>query len=77
MNWRLAGSIIGCVLLSSCGTAFVRPTPQSQDPARFTYTRLYCTPDNESHFETVTVDLAKVDATPPLPPTFVSNYDRR
>jgi hypothetical protein len=44
MNWRLAGSIIGCVLLSSCGTAFVRPTPQSQDPARFTYTRLYCTP---------------------------------
>jgi hypothetical protein len=71
MNWRLAGSIIGCVLLSSCGTAFVRPTPQSQDPARFTYTRLYCTPDNESHFETVTVDLAKVDATPPVPPTFV------
>ena len=69
MNWRLAGSIIGCVLLSSCGTVFVRPTPQSQDPARFTYTRLYCTPDNESHFEAATVDLAKVDATPPLPPT--------
>jgi hypothetical protein len=50
----------------------VRPTiPQSQDPARFTYTRLYCTPDNESHFETVAVDLAKVDGTPPAPPSFV------
>jgi hypothetical protein len=72
MNWRLACSIIGCVLLSSCGTAWVRPaTPQSQDPSRFAYTRLYCTPDNESHFETVTADLAKVDATPPAPPIFV------
>ena len=25
-------------------------------------TRIYCTADNESHFDTVTVDLAKVDA---------------
>jgi hypothetical protein len=64
--------IIGCVLLSGCGTASVRSaTPQSQDPSRFTYTRLYCTPDNESHFETVTVDLAKVDAFPPAPSIFV------
>ena len=72
MNWRPAHLIIGCVLLSSCGTVSVRPaTPQSQDPSRFTYTRLYCTPDNESHFETVTVDLAKVDGVPPAPPVFV------
>ena len=71
MDWRLACSIIGCVLLSSCGTASVRPTPQSQDPARFTYPRLYCTPDNESHFETVTVDLAKVDGPTPAAPVFV------
>jgi hypothetical protein len=66
MNWRLAGSIMGCVLLSSCGTASMRlAPPQSQDPSRFAYTRLYCTPDDESHFETVTVDLAKVDGAPP------------
>ena len=72
MNWRIACSIVGCVLLSGCGTASVRPAgPQSQDPARFTYTRLYCTSDNESHFETVSIDLTKVDTTPPAPPTFV------
>ena len=72
MRATLVCWISGCVLLSSCGTASVRPaTPQSQDPSRFTYTRLYCTPDNESHFETVTVDLGKVDAFPPAPPIFV------
>jgi hypothetical protein len=71
MNARLACSIIGCVLLSGCGTAPVRSSvPQSQNPSRLTYTRLYCTSDNESHFETVTVDLAKVDAPPPAPPMF-------
>src|SRR5262245_9427289 len=71
MNRTLACSIIGCVLLSSCGTASVRrATPQSEDPSRFIYTRLYCTLDNESHFETVTVELAKVEAAPPAPPSF-------
>ena len=72
MSWRHANLIIDCVLLSSCGTASVRSaTLQSEDHSRFTYTRLYCTPDNESHFETVTVDLAKVDAAPPASPMFV------
>jgi hypothetical protein len=75
MNWTRACSIVGCVLLSGCGTASVKPaTLQSQDPSRFTYTRLYCTPDSESHFETVTVDLAKVDAALPSPPAFVKAY---
>jgi len=70
MNRTLAYWMIGCALLSGCGTASIRPAaPASQDPSRFTYTRVYCTPDNESHFETVTVDLAKVDA-PPVPPLF-------
>jgi hypothetical protein len=71
MSKVLAGSFVGCVLLSGCGIASVKPAaPQSQDPARFAYTRLYCTPNNESHFEAVMVDLAKVDAAPPAPPIF-------
>ena len=71
MNKTLAYWMIGCAVLSGCGTASVRSAaPASQDPSRFTYTRLYCTPDNESRFETVTVDLGKVDAAPPAPPIF-------
>jgi uncharacterized cupin superfamily protein len=65
---RLAASLIGCAALCGCATAPPPAAPPSQDPARFTYTRLYCAPDNESHFETVTVDLAKIDAAPPAPP---------
>ena len=60
--------IVSCLLLAGCGAAPVNL--QSEGPSRFTYTRLFCTPDNESHFETVTVDLAKVDAAPPAPHFF-------
>jgi hypothetical protein len=78
MSKTFACSIIGCVLLASCGIASVRQTaPPSQDPSRFTYTRLYCTPDNESHFETVTVDLPKVDASPMMPMFFKANPSSR
>jgi hypothetical protein len=35
------------------------------DASRFTYARLYCTPDNESHFGALKVDLAKQDFAPP------------
>ena len=33
----------------------------AREPARFSYVRLYCTPDNESRFETVTLQLARID----------------
>jgi hypothetical protein len=59
------------VLLVGCGTAPAqRAAPPSSDPSRITYVRLYCSPDNESHFETVTVDLGRVDAARPAPPFF-------
>ena len=70
-NRTFAVSIMACMVVSGCGAASVRSAaPQSQDPSRFNYTRVYCTPDNESHFETVSVELAKVDAAPPAPPIF-------
>ena len=40
------------------------------DPSRLTYARLYCSADNESHFETATVELGRVEAAPPAPPSF-------
>jgi hypothetical protein len=38
------------------------------DTSRFTYVRLHCTPDNQSHFSDVTVDLAKENFAPPASP---------
>lgn len=72
MNRQVACWMLGCASLSGCGTALMTPVAtQSQDPSRFSHTRLYCTPDDESHFETVTTGLGKVDAAPPAPPIFV------
>ena len=38
------------------------------DPSRFTYARLYCTPDGESHFQNVTVELRQMNFAPPASP---------
>ena len=62
MKKKLISSAVVAFLVSACSTLAPdsgKPTPK--DPARFSYTRLHCTPDNESHFETVTVDLGKLD----------------
>ena len=44
--------------------------PRSQDPSRFAYTRIYCTPDTETHFENVTVALSKTNVAPPAAPGY-------
>ncbi len=46
----------------------------SADPSRLTYSRLYCTPDGNSHFETVTVELPKVDFAPPAAPINIGGH---
>jgi Cupin domain len=38
------------------------------DTSRFTYVRLHCTPDNQSHFSNVTIELAKENFAPPAAP---------
>jgi hypothetical protein len=62
-------------LLSACGTApgkdDISGQPRSSSPSRFTYTRIYCTPDTETHFENVTIELATIAAAPPAPPMYI------
>ena len=73
MNKKL--SVFGVVVvLVGCSTPNYSPSTQTQDPSRYSYARIYCTPDNESHFETVTIDLAKVDPFPPSPPLFAKGH---
>jgi hypothetical protein len=58
-------------LASACSTlAPDAGKPTSKDPARLSYTRLYCTPDGETRFETVTIELGKLDGVPPAPNAF-------
>lgn len=64
------GWFVVIISLAGCGTTSDRPTAQSLEPSRVSYTRIYCTPDNESHFDTVTTDLVKVDAAPPALPFY-------
>ena len=41
------------------------------DPSVITWTRLYCTPDNESHFETMSAPLARTEFAPPASPIYI------
>jgi hypothetical protein len=60
------------VVKSGTPSAAVQQTRQdSHDPSRFTYPRLYCTPDDNSHFENVTVELPRVDFAPPAAPIHI------
>jgi hypothetical protein len=38
------------------------------DASKFTYVRLHCTPDEQSHFTDVTIDLVKENFAPPAAP---------
>jgi hypothetical protein len=44
------------------------PARAEDDASRFTYVRLHCTPDNQSHFSDVTIELAKQNFAPPAAP---------
>lgn len=43
----------------------------STDASVVTWTRLYCTPDNESHFETKSATLDRINFAPPASPIFI------
>ena len=63
---------IGTLMISSVvalGVSVISSAVKAEDDAsRFTYTRLYCTPDNQSHFTDVTTELAKENFAPPASP---------
>src|SRR5215467_2689614 len=51
------------------GVSGVSSTAKADDDASlFTYVRLHCTPDNQSHFTDVTIELAKENFAPPASP---------
>jgi hypothetical protein len=60
------------VASSTTGAEDIRKSTSAQfDASHFTYTRLYCTPDNESHFGELTVNLASQNFAPPASPLHI------
>jgi len=70
MRSALVFSIVSASLFSGCPAVSLNAPLRSQDPSRFTYTRIYCTQDTETHFENVTVDLSKTNVAPPAAPVY-------
>jgi hypothetical protein len=63
---------VGALMISSVvaiGVSVISSTAKAEDDAsRFTYVRLHCTPDNQSHFQDVTIELAQENFAPPAAP---------
>jgi hypothetical protein len=60
--------LIGCL---ECTTA--SRGEDSRDPSHFTYARLYCAPDGNTHFQDVTAELRKTNFAPPAPPIHIGS----
>lgn len=66
---------INTVILVLVVHVFATPLAQAaerfHDPSRFSYSLLYCTPDGNSHFRDVTVELPRIDFAPPAAPIHI------
>jgi hypothetical protein len=72
----LATVLVFCIgVISSTVTAeeVKKDTSYKLDASQLTYTRLYCTPDNESHFAEVTAELTKQNFAPPAAPIYIGD----
>jgi hypothetical protein len=63
---------VGRLMMSAVvalGASVISSSAKVEDDAsRFTYVRLHCTPDNQSHFTDVTIELAEENFAPPASP---------
>jgi hypothetical protein len=69
---RIGFLTIICTLAFAAFAAMAMPSSayaeDAADPSHFTYARLYCTPDGESHFQNATVELRQMNFAPPASP---------
>jgi len=57
---------------STAGAEEARTKAQSQnDASKFSYVRLYCSPDHETHFADLTAELAEQNFAPPAAPIYI------
>lgn len=53
------------------GQAGTTMPASATDPSVFTWARIYCTADNESHMTTESVELGEMNFAPPAPPLYI------
>ncbi len=73
---RQVGALI-MFSVAALGASVISSTAKAEDDAsRFTYTRLHCTADRQSHFTDVTIELAKENFAPPAAPIAIGGNKR-
>lgn len=65
---RQVGALMVSSVVALSVSAIGSNAKAEDDFSRFTYVRLHCTPDNQSHFTDVTIELAKENFAPPAAP---------
>ena len=68
---HLQVATIATILVFGAAVSFPAYAASSDDPSRFIYTRIYCTPEGVTHFKDVTVELSKNDIAPPAAPVYI------
>ena len=69
---RKIKAFVFCLIIWSGYTTASR-AEDSGDPSRFTYARLYCGPDGDTHFQDVTAELHEMNFAPPAPPIHIGS----
>jgi hypothetical protein len=73
MSWKTKTVAFAFAATALSGHPTVSRGDDSSDPARFTYARLYCGPEGDTHFQNVTVDLRKTNFAPPAPRIYIGS----
>ena len=69
MSWKTKAFPFVFVLVASFAVA----ARGEENASHFTYARLYCSPDGNTHFQDVTVELRKTNFAPPAPPIHIGS----
>ncbi len=64
---------IGVISSTAPAEDIGKGTSSQLDASRLTYARLYCTPDNESHFAELTAELTKQNFAPPAASIYIGD----
>ena len=72
-DYAIGVLLFALVLAFTAGYAAATHADDSRDPSRFTYARLYCGPEGDTHFQDVTAELGKTNFAPPAPPIYIGS----